>query len=165
MLTPPEGSEAPRVLVRHRVCQFLDRMAESSYGVCESGGILIGCRRGPHIEIVDMTSPQAGDSGAFASFVKEDPGHQRAATKAWRESGGLSSYIGEWHSHPLGDPHPSGTDRSTWRQVVRSQRQVMVFVIAAPSGWAAFLIRAHWMKTNMTRLTYLEEGTIGRVYG
>ena len=63
------------------------------------------------MEVVDCTEPGAADKATLSSFRRNDAQHQDAATKAWRESQRTQTYLGEWHSHPFGQPEPSGIDK------------------------------------------------------
>lgn len=97
----------------------------------EAGGILLGCHRGPHVEILDCTVPMRQDRRSRFSFVRRDPGHQRTALAAWQTSGRTVNFVGEWHTHPEEVPTPSGVDRNTWvHEMARRRSDPLVFVIA-----------------------------------
>lgn len=106
----------------------------------ERGGILIGRQRGPHLEITDYTEPGAMDASALYSFTKSDPKHGLAAKAAGRQSGGTDTYLGEWHTHPQGNPVPSDIDRGTWKTVSKQQGAMMAFVIVSPTAWGVYAI-------------------------
>lgn len=78
----------------------------------EAGGILLGLRRDPHIEVLDGTLPSRRDVRTRYGFTRQCASHQRAASKAWQESGEFMDYVGEWHTHPESAPRPSGIDRA-----------------------------------------------------
>ena len=82
-------------------------------GQAEQGGILIGAYRGEGLEVVDLTEAAPADERALTRFVRQDPAHQAAATAAWEASGGQVTMVGEWHTHPFGEPSPSRTDLGT----------------------------------------------------
>jgi integrative and conjugative element protein (TIGR02256 family) len=142
---------------------------EDELGVCkgraERGGILIGCYRGPHIEVTGFTTPGPKDIRHAYRFTKQDPRHQRAADRAWRSSGGRDTHVGEWHTHPLGEPNPSFIDKTTWREVAGDARRTMIFAIVAPEGWRLFRCQRRFMWTAVRRLTLLERGASGLVFG
>lgn len=96
----------------------------------EAGGILIGSYRGPHIEICDCTTPMPQDIRKPHLFDRRDPGHQAAASDAWRRSGGTDTFVGEWHTHPVPDPTPSTMDLGTWHSIIRRTPAALVFLIA-----------------------------------
>lgn len=95
----------------------------------EAGGILIGSYRGPHVEVRGCTAPLPGDRRGPRVFDRRDPGHQAAATWAWRSGYGTETFVGEWHTHPQDDPEPSGLDRSTWWHILARRSDPVVFLI------------------------------------
>src|ERR1700730_6975363 len=76
------------------------RLTELPEADGEAGGVLLGRYRGPHIEIMNCTTPLPEDLRTRFSFVWQDKGHQKAAIKEWLESGGSINFVGEWHTHP-----------------------------------------------------------------
>jgi integrative and conjugative element protein (TIGR02256 family) len=82
----------------------------------ESGGILLGCVRGPHLEVLEASTPTKWDR-RFRYFFERLPfGHQLLADEKWTKSSGTVRYLGEWHTHPEDDPSPSSLDRSEWQK-------------------------------------------------
>jgi len=101
----------------------------------EAGGILVGYRRGPHIEIVETSFPLALDVRRRNSFERKDPGHQAFSDNHWEASGGTMNYVGEWHTHPEVKPSPSNLDRSEWNKLKKRYEDPLVFLIAGTSHW------------------------------
>jgi integrative and conjugative element protein (TIGR02256 family) len=99
----------------------------------EVGGLLLGFRRDPHLEITDITLPSPRDSRHRHRFVRQCDSHQRRATAAWESSGGLIDYVGEWHTHPEAIPSPSDTDRKSL--LVRSQQHRSETLVEIIIGW------------------------------
>lgn len=108
----------------------------------ETGGFLIGTRRGPHIEVTDLTTQGRGDRSTPTTFSRLCPSHRERIHSAWRSSGAMETMVGDWHSHPVGSSRPSGTDRSAWCSLVRSNGLPMIGVINAgttrPGVYLAF---------------------------
>jgi integrative and conjugative element protein (TIGR02256 family) len=104
----------------------------------ESGGILLGYRRGLHLHITHATKPGPQDRATRVSFVRKDPGHQAQALRMWKESGCTTDYLGEWHTHPEAIPNPSSTDHRAWAEISGASVAQHVFVIAGTSDviWA-----------------------------
>jgi integrative and conjugative element protein (TIGR02256 family) len=100
----------------------------------EAGGILLGSRRGRHIEITFATTPKRGDKRSRTAFHRLSLFHQRFATRAWLRLGRTLDYLGEWHTHPERDPSPSLIDRGEWTKLVRSNKRELVFLILGISG-------------------------------
>ena len=96
----------------------------------EAGGILLGLRRDDHLHVTGLTTPRPADKRSRTSFQRKDKFHQARALAAWRESGGVVDYIGEWHSHPERHPLPSSIDTREWKSICQFQRKPMVFLIA-----------------------------------
>jgi len=83
----------------------------------EAGGVLIGryIRESPDIVIDEVTVPMAGDRKRRFSFWRSRQPHQQVLDQSWLESGGTSTYLGEWHTHPENIPIPSDTDIKNWQ--------------------------------------------------
>lgn len=97
----------------------------------ETGGFLLGMRRGRHLEVTDMTEQKPLDSATRFSFERRDPAHARQIEGEWRQSNALVSVIGDWHTHPFGPGDASGTDRKAWRVLARTARQPIIGLIDA----------------------------------
>ena len=89
-------------------------------GENEAGGILLGCYRDPHIEVVSATPPGPGDIRRPFSFIRKCVSHKHEAYKQWNQSGKLITYIGEWHTHPQVIPEPSHVDYRNWLKYLPS---------------------------------------------
>jgi integrative and conjugative element protein (TIGR02256 family) len=152
------------VLVAYPVIAMFEREMKQCRARAEAGGILIGCYRGPHIEITDFTKPADKDIRQPYLFVKQDPKHQQAATLAWRTSGGKDTYIGEWHTHPHGEPSPSTIDTRSWREVVGRAKKSMIFVIIAPGRWSLFACRRQFIWHSVRPMVPVEHGQSGIVF-
>ncbi|WP_457374776.1 Mov34/MPN/PAD-1 family protein [Pseudomonas tolaasii] len=87
----------------------------------EAGGILLGCVRGPHLQIIEATTPSPRDRRSKFSFERDDYYHDATAIKRWEESAGIIRYLGEWHTHPENYPSPSSTDLREWRTLAESR--------------------------------------------
>jgi integrative and conjugative element protein (TIGR02256 family) len=95
----------------------------------EAGGVLLGTRRGPHFEIVEITGPQPQDLRGRFSFLRRAGPHRGIARQRWKASGKLLGYVGEWHTHPESIPNPSAVDRRGWNELFEEHLQPLVHVI------------------------------------
>jgi len=95
----------------------------------EAGGVLLGARRGPHLEIVEVTTPQNADSRTRSSFTRTERAHRRLARRRWENSARRHGYLGEWHTHPESSPTPSLTDRLGWRALSKQIHHPLVHLI------------------------------------
>ena len=84
----------------------------------EAGGVLLGRYiLGTSDVIVDRaTAPLPRDRQARSRFFRARRRHQDLIDRAWRESGGTCTYLGEWHTHPERIPTPSIIDRLDLRR-------------------------------------------------
>lgn len=106
----------------------LDDRADESGGVL-LGRYVLGCE---DVVIDDVTTPFAEDERGRTFFRRSQAAHQAVIDEQWRTSGGRCHYLGEWHTHPERDPHPSGTDISDWKRRVKSDvfdSDFLLFVI------------------------------------
>ncbi len=110
----------------------------------ETGGILLGRRlKDSDDVIIDQVLPaDETDNRGFLSFIRGAI-HQRSVDRAWRETGGATNYLGDWHTHPQRIPQPSFLDKLTWRRLVSMQRSEHVplffFIVGSERvlGWEA----------------------------
>ena len=89
----------------------------------ESGGILLGRRRGKHLEVLLATEPSSHDKRSTFSFGREAVGHAEVAQQTWLRGERQVDYLGEWHTHPQTVPIPSGIDRAEWCKLVLQRRE------------------------------------------
>lgn len=97
----------------------------------ETGGFLIGERRGPHIDVTSLTQQGRGDIATRNSFERSCGSHRDAIHRAWQRSGGTQSLVGDWHSHPRGTADASSLDIAAWRTLARLSKQPVIGLIDA----------------------------------
>ncbi|WP_417818915.1 Mov34/MPN/PAD-1 family protein [Tritonibacter scottomollicae] len=117
------------ILVASEVIERISTDAARYAGRSERGGIFIGLRRGPHIEIKEATLPMRWDLGSMFAFRRSAHGHQDVALSRWRASAHTMDWVGEWHSHPQSVPTPSHIDLASWRDITNDRNAPMVFLI------------------------------------
>ena len=98
------------------LCSYEQRLAWSQ----EAGGILVGKKLlgEEHYVLSAASTPTKRDRRTRFSFTRSKQSAQTFIDKHWEVSGGVENYIGEWHTHPERNPHPSGPDRALIKQVV-----------------------------------------------
>lgn len=108
----------------------------------ESGGILLGRRRGKHLEVMLATEPSDKDRRSAYSFVREADRHAELAEQAWRRGEKQIDYLGEWHTHPQRVPTPSTVDRYEWGKLIlqRPKLTTTLFVIVGTESLHAELL-------------------------
>ncbi len=87
----------------------------------EGGGILLGRRRGKHLEVIFSTEPSHKDRRSANSFVREADVHSEFAELAWINGDKQIDYLGEWHTHPQKVPTPSNIDRYEWSKLIKQR--------------------------------------------
>jgi integrative and conjugative element protein (TIGR02256 family) len=104
----------------------------------ETGGYLMGRRRGKHLEALSATFQGPEDIATWRSFDRADPGHTTRAVEVWRDDKTLSGIIGDWHSHP-GPAAASSTDEHAWRTLARSERAPVVGLIVGEDALSVYI--------------------------
>lgn len=95
----------------------------------EAGGILLGNRRGPHIELLKITKPQTADIRRRHSFDRRSVRHSDIAISEWKDSNGCIDYLGEWHTHPEENPQQSQIDISEMSLIASSQKSNLMLSV------------------------------------
>lgn len=112
-------------VVIERISTYRQRNKNSS----EAGGLLLGYRRGSHLEIIDITEPYSKDIRQRCFFYRYDSEHERYAKKQWKDSKKTVDYLGEWHTHPESKPSPSKMDKSEWERITAGRSSTLAFLI------------------------------------
>jgi integrative and conjugative element protein (TIGR02256 family) len=122
----------------HAYGQLLSEAGHAADGN-ETGGLLLGCDRGMGSGFVVQ---QCGDPGPNAlrgpANFQRDLAHARMLAETAAKLDG-SVWIGEWHTHLIEMPTPSGLDLSTYRILLRDQelnflRLLSIIVLPAHDG-------------------------------
>lgn len=124
-----------RVLIPSAIVDQLNQFQQTELQNLEAGGLLLGLRRGPHIEVVRITSPLPEDIRTRTSFHRRDRGHFELADRVWMDSQYTVGYVGEWHTHPEPLPIPSAIDKAEWRRVMRIEKRSTIFLVVGTRNW------------------------------
>lgn len=76
------------VVVNSSVMELVTRYRQAGKKDSESGGILIGTRRGEHFEVTAATMPQISDKRSRFRFERVEKGHSDLLKRHWVESRG-----------------------------------------------------------------------------
>ncbi|PXA86547.1 hypothetical protein DMC47_34410 [Nostoc sp. 3335mG] len=125
----------------------------------ETGGFLIGTRRGPHIDVTGYTDQGPDDVATRTSFERLCASHRARIHAAWKASGHVESLVGDWHSHPIGSANPSSIDCSAWRTLVRTSGKTMVGVVDAGAEIPSVYLAAEAQRPFARQMSLEEEAT------
>lgn len=129
----------------------------------ESGGILLGMYRGPHIEITNITTPSKGDDKGRSYFERKCQSHVDSAHEAWINNNHYVTYIGEWHTHPEAVPTPSSIDIQSWKNKLPS-RPMITLISGYSDFWVGLSNEKRQIKTLPKLIfdTRFQQDEIGR---
>lgn len=123
-----------QVLIEAEPLSLVDGFWQDERSKPESGGILLGYRRGGHLHVTMASTPQPEDGRWRYFFRRSRRAHQEIAIHHWRASGETVDYLGEWHTHPEPNPTPSGEDYAEWAKICARTPKSMLFLIVGWSG-------------------------------
>lgn len=85
----------------------------------ETGGALMGYWSDQNVVITDIIGPGPDAVHKRYSFTPDDHWHAKEIARIYRESGRITTYLGDWHSHPFGTPGLSINDLITLFRLAR----------------------------------------------
>lgn len=109
----------------------------------ESGGVLLGyvsTEEKRHAQILDQIGPGPEAKHRRNRFEPDGEWQAEQIAAAYEDSGRIATYLGDWHSHPLGSGSPSKLDRSTARAIAktpeaRAPNPLMLILFRARGEW------------------------------
>ncbi len=122
----------------------------------ETGGVLVGYWARAHEEVVitDAVGPGPQARHRENRFIPDPSFHFEEIARLYEESGRLHTYLGDWHTHPLGSCTLSRLDRLTLKQISR--------YAPARSRVPVMLILAGKQKWNLGVWCYFPRGTLSK---
>ncbi len=122
------------------VCGAMAAEAERAFPD-ETGGVLLGywLKDGKQVIVTQMVGPGPNSVHRRTSFVPDTDYHEREIARLYEEAGRLITYLGDWHTHPLGRAYLSKRDRRTLRGIAthddaRAPQPIMA-ILAGGSPW------------------------------
>ena len=131
----------------------------------ETGGFLIGLRRGDHIEVTKATTQLPDDVATRTSFLRRDKGHASTVDRAWRRSGEFETLVGDWHSHPSGSAYPSGVDRAAWTKLAAAAGTCIGVILNDDPLPRVYRFRARLFRLGVEELWSVADEPSGLVFG
>jgi integrative and conjugative element protein (TIGR02256 family) len=100
----------------------------------EAGGILLGriIKGTGHVVVDAAVPPGRQDRRGRSWFRRVKAPSQAIVNASWSASAGTSVYLGEWHTHPQDEPHPSCVDLRDQKRVLKltkCEQPNLLFVI------------------------------------
>jgi len=85
----------------------------------ETGGVCIGywTHDSKNVVILDAIGPGPHATHGRKHFVPDTAFHRAEISRLYQASGRLHTYLGDWHSHPMGSPGLSRRDLRTLRKI------------------------------------------------
>lgn len=101
----------------------------------EAGGLLLGRFFDSETDVIvdEATRPMRKDRRSRFAFWRPRSSAQKTVNLAWRRSEGTRNFLGEWHTHPEGQPRPSDQDTQNWRRIAAEaqfEQHSLLFAIA-----------------------------------
>jgi integrative and conjugative element protein (TIGR02256 family) len=104
----------------------------------ETGGILMGYWSEPDVVITHATGPGPRAVHKTTGFLPDAEYQEQEVAFIYAESGRLSTYLGDWHSHPYGSTRLSWKDKRTLRRIAHAPEarcpQPLMAVMAGEEG-------------------------------
>lgn len=125
------------------------RKDSSKYAPLETGGVLLGYRSGSSAVVTDLIHGGPKALRTRAEFRPDGEWQAQKIAERYAESGYVTTYLGDWHSHPVGRVGPSSRDLSTAEKISTTRdagtvEPLMLILAASTEGsWqtGAFIFR------------------------
>lgn len=120
----------------------------STWAPLEVGGILLGYHNAGAAVITHITGPGPNAEHSPNAFHPDHAFHVEVSEQIYRETGGVSRYLGDWHTHPDGSAQLSMIDRRTLRRIARSAQAqcptpLMMVIAGEPEHWKCRMYITH----------------------
>jgi integrative and conjugative element protein (TIGR02256 family) len=134
----------------------LNSLAEDQFPH-ETGGVLLGYASDDAVVVQQLVGPGPLATHSRMSFSPDHEYHEHRVAEEYRRSHGVTTYLGDWHSHPSGAQRLSKRDKRTLKriatfQAARIPNPVMLITAGPPWSIDVWRLRATWF-TTLRRLT------------
>ena len=117
MIEYPLGTSGQVLVIDKSVVDHLKAHRQLRWFQKEAGGQLFATFEGKRIVVREATGPRPSDKRSRWSYKPDRAAEQAEINVCFGR--GLH-FIGDWHTHPEGKPHPSGCDQRSIRDTVSS---------------------------------------------
>lgn len=129
------------VVIMSEVVMRLNSYRQTHYTSTESGGTLIGERRGQHLVITHISEPGQDDVRNRTGLERKGIHHQQKVNDLFQQSNGFIVYLGEWHTHPEDFPHPSFIDIKSWVMGIVATEPMIMLIVGRKDIWVGKKIK------------------------
>lgn len=125
-----------QVRVSANALRIIDAYRQRSESAAEAGGVLLGQVNHDESKVVvqRVSLPTAADTATRHSFRRDKTWAQGLIEYEFRNSGGRTIYLGEWHTHPAKQAVPSPRDRGMIREQFRANDMNVAFALLIIAG-------------------------------
>lgn len=109
----------------------------------ETGGLLVGyfSRDNSEVVVTQMVGPGAKAIHERYMFSPDEDYHRERMGEIYDEKDGGIFYLGDWHTHPLGDGYLSSRDKAALKNIARFpdnyvNNPVMVILSGDMNNWS-----------------------------
>lgn len=141
----------PGLLIALEAAELILKLSRLEYP-WETGGALAGFTSRNSVVITHATGPGPQAERGRASFRRDGDSTQDAVDQIFGDTGGVSDYVGEWHSHPS-PVGPSTTDRRAMSRISGNpayRTPEPILVIAQKTRWRKWrLLGFRWIGCDL----------------
>lgn len=119
------------VWLAHRALAAMQREGAELFPL-ETGGILLGWRRGVDRIVVDVVGPGRNALHGRIRFLPDHRWQVSEITRTFHATGGDIDYLGDWHTHPDGFAQMSSEDVKTLTRISRRVPGALMLILAGP---------------------------------
>lgn len=142
-----------------QIVSELEAEARNRYPL-ETGGVLLGFIDASDAHSVKVTSwigPGPKAVHRRRRFEPDSNWQTDRIASAYGDSGRITTYLGDWHSHPGGSARPSRLDSKTARAISRSRparvpHPLMVIMWDESEQWRVNAYRLHWRRLRPAKI-------------
>ena len=138
----------------------------------ETGGVLFGYEppRTKDLVITHIIGPGPNARHENESFVPDSLWQQAQIDDYYRRSGGIETYLGDWHTHPSGGSTFSRKDRRTLKRIAktpeaRAPLPAMVILYGERASWNLRVGRLISVKIGKFVIAYRVQELDLRIWG
>ncbi|WP_096187972.1 ribosomal-processing cysteine protease Prp [Evansella halocellulosilytica] len=131
------------IVFTEQVVRLFDSYKQRNKKQHEAGGVLLGKVYNDLILVDRVSEPTKGDKSGLYYFYRNVHKAQEIIKTAWEESSGERIYLGEWHTHPEENAHPSKDDKSLISNMLNDSYMEIDFLFMVIIGVVKPFVAVH----------------------